>query len=96
MMDAPISERFIEVCEERNRLQATLVRERMEHERDAQFLRESIALLKQRKAFYKGIAERVRVVLNAANLLDVDSVGVEVLADALEGDTAEPIDGRRP
>jgi hypothetical protein len=62
---------------------------------DTDTLRATCEHLKQRKAHYKGIVERAHVVLNAARLLDVGSIGVEVLADALEGDRPDTIDGRR-
>jgi hypothetical protein len=42
--------------------------------------------LKDRKAHYKGITERVRIVLQSAWLLDESYIRVSVLTDALVGD----------
>jgi hypothetical protein len=58
-------------------------------------LREAIAYLKERKAHYKGITERVRIVLQSAWLLDEEMVRVSVLADALLGDGPLRPDGPR-
>lgn len=44
--------------------------------------------LKDRKAHYKGITERVRIVLQSAWLLDESYIRVSVLADALLGDSS--------
>jgi hypothetical protein len=50
---------------------------------DIDSLRSTVEHLKARKEYYKTIVERVRVIYRAATLLDVSSIGVEVLADAL-------------
>jgi hypothetical protein len=57
--------------------------------------REGVAYLNERKAHYKGITERVRIVLQSAWLLDESLIRVRVLADALLGDSPGRLAPRR-
>lgn len=95
-MDAPTKGGTVEVID----TVGNLVRENRALKLKVQFLTEDngalrsvVEHLKRRKAHYKGITERVAVVLRAAILLDVDSIDKRVLADALEGDQPQ-IGGR--
>lgn len=57
----------------------------------------SFEYLRERKRHYKGIVERVKLVLRSAWLLDVSEIKAEVLEDALQGDDPNviPPDARR-
>ncbi len=87
-----LAERLNAVVEERNKAERKLQGEKREHALMEQELHKCIAHLKGRKAYYKGKVQKCGIVLNAANLLNVGAVAVDVLADALADDPAERLE----
>jgi hypothetical protein len=92
-MDAPTTQGVVEVIDTVGDLKRTLNYQAEEITRlglEQADLLATIAHLKTRKAHYKSIAERIAIVIRAARLLDVSTVGVEVIEDAVAGDEAAP------